>query len=159
MSAFVLVADVSSECFRYFGKTVKNPKLEILLISTSFRYTHSLCLQLTRAVNTDAHGTEPGNHTYIYSFILSQWPALFTVALHSSRCFCWQELDVVIRGPLQTRTFLDSHLPLSSKPSCHPRFLECERLVYVINDSFTITEAQQTAPSTNYHPTKLSFIL
>lgn len=72
MSTFVPVADVSRECFRYYDKTVKNPKLEILLISTSFQYTHSLCLQLTQPVNTDAHGTELGNHTYIYSLILSQ---------------------------------------------------------------------------------------
>lgn len=59
------------------------------------------------------------------------------------------ELDVLIRGPSQTHTLLDSHLPLSSKPSYHLHFPESPRLVYVVHDSFTVTVAQQTTPSAN----------
>lgn len=94
-------------------------------------------------------------HIYsIYSFIGSLWPSLFTAAQHSSRC-CF------VRGLSQSHTLFDSHLPLSSKPSSsyHLGCLECCRLVYVINDSFTGSESQQTTPSVNYHPMSLLFIL
>lgn len=86
------------------AQTVPHPKLQVPLVSSRiFHYISKPNFQLTQVETT-----------YIYSFSLSRC-CLFVVAQHSSRSFCWRELDAVISGPLYhyQRLIHTSHYPLS----------------------------------------------
>lgn len=156
VSIFVPAADVSTEYLRCSARKVPCPKLEIRLISSRIFTPTIHCFWLTRAVNTDAHDTELGNHTYL--FIHSE-PVISLV-------YCGSPLPQV---PLLTgvgcgskRTLTDLHIVQFT-----PRIilwaiislcclkLECRRLIYVTNDSFITTVAKRTTPSAHYHPMRL----
>lgn len=61
-------------------------------------------MQPSSANLSSKHMAELDNHTYTYSYILSQWPpSAHCVAHPSPRCSCWMWFQ---QDPLQTRTFL-----------------------------------------------------
>lgn len=115
-----------------------------------------LCLGLTEAVNmlTSTWLNWVITRIFIHSLVAGDLSCLRQLSTPPGA-----PVDVFVRGLSQSHTLLDSHLLLSSKPSPHLRCLECCRLVYVINDSFTASESQQTTPSVNYHPMSLLFML